>query len=81
MPFLYVAGSQFDDKYVGVGAKRVRKLFEAARYFSFFFQAKELFVKKKFEDGLKTKMVNAAHSFPQNQFTAYGLNRDRSPAW
>ena len=26
-------------------------------------------------------MVNAAHSFPQNQFTAYGLNRDRSPAW
>ena len=31
VPFLYVAGSQFDDKYVGVGAKRVRKLFEAAR--------------------------------------------------
>ena len=32
MPFLYAAGSQFDEMYVGVGAKRIRKLFEEARY-------------------------------------------------
>ena len=28
MPFLYASGSQFDEMFVGVGAKRVRKLFE-----------------------------------------------------
>lgn len=31
VPFLYAAGSQFDEMYVGVGAKRIRKLFEQAR--------------------------------------------------
>jgi len=31
VPFLYAAGSQFDEMYVGVGAKRIRKLFEEAR--------------------------------------------------
>lgn len=31
VPFLYAAGSQFDEMYVGVGAKRVRQLFEEAR--------------------------------------------------
>ena len=52
VPFLYASGSQFDEMFVGVGAKRVRKLFEEARenspciifldevrlpFFSFFF--------------------------------------------
>jgi len=31
VPFLYASGSQFDEMFVGVGAKRVRKLFEEAR--------------------------------------------------
>ncbi|CBY10282.1 unnamed protein product [Oikopleura dioica] len=31
VPFLYASGSQFDEMYVGVGAKRIRKLFEQAR--------------------------------------------------
>lgn len=31
VPFLYAAGSQFDELYVGVGAKRIRKLFDQAR--------------------------------------------------
>lgn len=30
VPFFYVSGSQFVEKYVGMGANRVRKLFEAA---------------------------------------------------
>ena len=28
MPFLYASGSQFDEMFVSVGAKRARKLFE-----------------------------------------------------
>lgn len=31
VPFLYASGSQFDEMYVGVGAKRMRKLFSEAR--------------------------------------------------
>ena len=31
VPFLYASGSQFDEMYVGVGAKRMRKLFKEAR--------------------------------------------------
>ena len=31
VPFFYISGSDFVEKYVGVGASRVRKLFEAAR--------------------------------------------------
>ena len=31
VPFFYMSGSDFVEKYVGVGASRVRKLFEAAR--------------------------------------------------
>lgn len=30
VPFFYVSGSQFVEKYVGMGANRVRKLCEAA---------------------------------------------------
>ncbi|EFA81624.1 ATP-dependent metalloprotease [Heterostelium album PN500] len=31
IPFFYTAGSSFDEKYVGVGAKRVRELFDLAK--------------------------------------------------
>lgn len=31
VPFYYASGSEFDEMYVGVGAKRVRQLFAAAK--------------------------------------------------
>jgi ATP-dependent Zn protease len=31
VPFLYVSGSNFDEMYVGVGAKRIREMFKKAR--------------------------------------------------
>jgi len=31
VPFLYASGSEFEEMFVGVGARRVRKLFEAAK--------------------------------------------------
>ena len=31
VPFFFVSGSEFDEMFVGMGARRVRKLFEEAR--------------------------------------------------
>lgn len=31
VPFFYVSGSEFDDTFVGVGARRIRQLFRRAR--------------------------------------------------
>lgn len=37
VPFIYVAGSEFEEIFVGVGAKRVRELFGKNAVFFVFF--------------------------------------------
>jgi ATP-dependent Zn protease len=53
IPFLYCAGSSFDEKYIGVGAQRMRDLFEEARSILFYFQDiknKQTFINKDFQN-------------------------------